>query len=157
MRSGSLVAFAVIGALCCGTFPMLAQPSLGSAASFAVLGSRVSNAGNTILAGNAGGGTVSGLSRSNFVLGGVFENDSLTRQAQSDRATAYTALGALTPFTPLTGNLGGRTLAPGCYRLSPNAMLDGALILDAGDNRDALWIFQIDQSLTTSPLSTVQT
>ena len=158
MRSGSLGAFAVIGALCCGTPSLFAQtpPSLGSAASFAVLGSRVSNTGNTILAGNAGGGGVAGLSRSNFVLGEVRSNDALARQAQSDSAAAYAALAALPCSQELATLSGKLELSPGCYRVS-SAIVTDSLILKPGVNPDASWIFQIDQSLTTSPLSTIQT
>jgi len=135
---------------------MLAQPSLGSAASFAVLGSRVSNTGNTILAGNVGGTTISGLSRTNFVLGDPHADDALSRQAQSDRAVAYAALAALPCRQHLATLSGKLELPPDVYCVSSADVTD-SLVLNAFGNRDALWVFQIDQSLTTSPLSTVQT
>jgi hypothetical protein len=162
MRS-RLTACAVFGAFCGGALPTFAQspPSLGSAASFAVLGaSRVTNTGPTIIAGNVGvspGSTVTGLSRSNFVLGDRRVNDSLARQAQKDNTAAYADLAARPCGTTLVGDLGGRTLAPGVYCLPPSTVLTGALTLDASGSRDAVWIFQVESSLTTAPESTVQT
>lgn len=162
MRS-SLTAVAVFSALCGGALSTFAQspPSLGSAASFAVLGaSRVTNSGSTIISGNAGvspGSTVTGLSQSNFVLGDRRVNDSLAQQAQKDNTAAYADLAARPCGTTLVGVVGKLTLAPDVYCLPPSTILTGPLTLDAGGNRDAVWIFQIESSLTTAPQSTVQT
>ncbi len=158
-----LTAFAVFGAFCGGALSTFAQspPSLGSAASFAVLGaSRVTNTGPTIVSGNVGvspGNTVTGLSGSNFVLGERRVNDSLAQQAQKDITAAYANLAARPCEWTLDGDLGGRTLAPGVYCLPRDTVLTGALTLDANGNRDAVWIFQVESSLSTAPESTVQT
>jgi hypothetical protein len=141
--------------------PALAQPapSLGSAASFAVLGaSGVTSSGLTIVSGNAGvspGSSVAGTSDIHFILGEVRRNDALAQQAQKDNAAAYAALAALPCGTPLTGDLGGRTLAPGVYCVPADAQLTGVLTLD-GDSA-GVWIFELAGSLTTASCSLVQT
>lgn len=137
-------------------------PNLGFTSSFAVLGGSVTNSGSTtIIAGNVGtspGNTAPGLSRSNFILGDPRLNDSLAQQAQKDTAAAYNNLAARSPTAPLTGDLGlGRTVVPGVYRVPPVAVLTGSLVLDACGDPNAVWIFEIDSSLTTNAGSTVQT
>jgi hypothetical protein len=124
-----------------------AQPDLGFASSYAVLGRSVSNSGaTTVLAGNAGGNTITGLSRSNFVLGDPRLNDSA---AQRDAAAAYAALAAA-PCSPLPDG----PVSPGVYCVQD---VRDSLTLDAGGNPNAIWIFRVPGSLTTKPGSTVQT
>jgi hypothetical protein len=125
-----------------------AAPPLGSAASFAVLGaSEVTSDGATTIAGNVGvspGDTVRGISSATFSLGGIYRNDALAKQAHKDSATAYANLAARSCNTDLTGqNLGGKTLTAGLYCFASDARLTGILTLDAGGNRDAVWIFQV--------------
>jgi type VI secretion system secreted protein VgrG len=51
----------------------------------------------------------------------------------------------------LTGvNLGGLTLLPGVYKFSSTAQLTGALILNANNNPNAQFVFQIGSTLTTA-------
>ena len=51
----------------------------------------------------------------------------------------------------LTGiNLGGLTLAPGVYKFASTAGLTGGLVLDAGGQNNAAWVFQIGSALTTA-------
>jgi len=146
----------VVGALLASVGPILAQspPSVGSTASFAVLGgTSVTNSGSTFIAGNAGAsaGNVTGAPFK-FVIGEVRTNDALARQAQEDNAAAYRAL-ASGDCKPLA-TLDEAVLQPNVYCLS-SATLSGTLTLDGPS--DGVWIFRISTSLTTSAASVVQT
>lgn len=155
MRSGLIVV--AVSALLASAGPILAQssaPSLGSAASFAVLGgTSVTNSGSTFIAGNAGAsaGNVTGTPFE-FVIGEVRTNDVLARQAQEDNAAAYRAL-ASGDCTPLA-SLDDAVLGPDVYCVS-SATLSGMLTLDGPP--DGVWIFRMPTSLTTSAASVVQT
>lgn len=49
----------------------------------------------------------------------------------------------------LSGDQGGNTLTPGIYSAKNLRIRNGDLVLDAGGNPDAFWIFQIESSLET--------
>jgi hypothetical protein len=72
----------------------LNAPSLGKAASFAVLGNSVTNSGDSLVTGDLGFNDSNGVPREMMRLGAVQpRNSSLVRQAQRDAAAAYAALG----------------------------------------------------------------
>jgi hypothetical protein len=135
-------------------------PALGSAVSFAILGgSAVTNARDTIVAGNVGvspGNTITGFSSQSFSIGGVHRNDSLARAAHRDAAAAYDDLAGRTcnpgSIDPI---LGGTTRTAGVYCFGSDARLEGVLTLDAGGNRDAVWIFKVPGALTVVPGASV--
>jgi type VI secretion system secreted protein VgrG len=52
-------------------------------------------------------------------------------------------------------DLGGLTLLPGVYNFADAASLDGILTLNANNEPNAVWVFQIGSSLTTAGLSSV--
>jgi len=57
----------------------------------------------------------------------------------------------------LTGqDLGGLTLTSGVYYFASSAQLTGTLLLDAQNNNNAVWVFQIGSTLTTASASSVQ-
>jgi len=154
------LAIAGFPALVRGQQPSLAPPSLGAAASFAVLGgSAVTSSGSTIVTGNLGvspGNTVAGFPPGIVKVGDTFRNDSTARQAQRDVTAAYADLAGRTCDRDLSGqDLGGKTLVPGVYCFSSTAQLTGTLILDAANDPNAVWIFQITGTLTTAPDSSV--
>ncbi|HEV8432104.1 MAG TPA: putative Ig domain-containing protein [Thermoanaerobaculia bacterium] len=134
--------------------PATAQtaPSLGSAASFAVLGgSAVTDSGSSIVTGNAGvspGHTISGFTAGSVQIGAIYVDDALARQAQKDNIAAYADLAAGT-CTPASGT----TLGPGIYCFT--SPLTGVLTLDAKDDPHAVWIFRT-AALTTSPNAVVR-
>ncbi len=49
----------------------------------------------------------------------------------------------------LSGDQGGKTLAPGIYDANTLTVVNGDLTLDAGGNPDAFWIFQVESLLET--------
>src|SRR5829696_8342233 len=106
-----LLAGAGVAVLLCSAQPSQAEtaPSLGAAASFAVLGqSEVRSTGATTVVGNLGvsGGNVTGAPV--VELGRIYTSDALTAQAQADSAAAYSTLSAQECTLDLTGqNLGG--------------------------------------------------
>jgi len=134
-------------------------PLLGTAATFAVLGGEtVTNTGPSSLGGDLG--VSPGLAITGFppgsVTGATHQGDAVALQAQSDVTAAYTDLAGRKCDNNLTGaDLGGRTLTQGVYCFSSSAQLTGRLILDAENDPNALFIFQIGSTLTTGSNASV--
>jgi hypothetical protein len=78
--------------------------------------------------------------------------DSTVAQAKLDLTTAYNdAAGRTTAPITVSGNLGGQTLPPGLYKSTSSLEISsGDLTLDAKGNANAVWIFQIASTLTTT-------
>ncbi len=132
-------------------------PPLRSAASFAVLGRTVMSSGPSIVTGNLGvsSGTAAGFPPGRVNIGTTFHGDSTVQQAQNDATAAYGGLSCGT-CTPLTNpNLGGMTLGPGVYCSSSPLTLTGTLILDAGGDSNAVWVFRTQGTLTTDANASV--
>ncbi|TAK24405.1 MAG: DUF3494 domain-containing protein [Chloroflexota bacterium] len=147
-----------IGGAATGLFQT--APSLGTAASFAVLGgSTVTNTGSSVVTGDLGlspGTSVTGFPPGSVVSGTIHAADALASQAQDAVTTAYNSLGSQACTSDLTGqNLGGLTLTPGVYCFSSSAQLTGALTLNAQGNAAAVFIFKIGSTLTTASGSSV--
>jgi type VI secretion system secreted protein VgrG len=139
------------------TTPLAAQGpvNLGSAASFVVLAATtITNSGLTTLCGDLGlspGSSVTGAPV--MSCGGILHiTDSVAAQAELDATTAYNFMAGLPGGTLIAGNLGGLTLSPGLYKsTSTLEVSSGDLTLDARGNPNAVFIFQIASSLTTTP------
>jgi len=150
-----------------------ADPILGTAASYAVLGaSTVTNTGTTTLDGNLGlwpGTSITGSGT--ITLNGVVNvNNGAAQTAQANALTGYNALAGLnagdpsTTVTDLTGqDLGGKTLTAAGVKgantvlefLNTSAQLTGALTLDFLGASDETFVFQIGTTLTTASASSV--
>jgi hypothetical protein len=137
-------------------------PSLGSAASFAVLGaSTVTNTGPSTIHGDLGvwpGRAVTGFPPGLVINGSIHvAPDAVALDAQNDVTIAYNALASQACTLDLTGrDLGGMTLTAGVYCFSSSAQLTGTLTLDAQGNADAVFIFQIVSTLTTASNASVK-
>jgi uncharacterized protein with beta-barrel porin domain len=135
--------------------------NMGTAGSFAVLaGSTVTNTGPTVLEGDLG--VFPGTAIVGFPPGSVLApftthaGNAIAGQAKSDLTTAYNVLAGTARTVDLSGqNLGGRTLAPGVYNFSSSAQLTGPLVLNAGGNPNAVFIFNIGSTLTTATASSI--
>ena len=132
-----------------------AQPTLGTAKSFAVLaGSTATNTGFTVVTGNLG--VSPGLAVTNFppgiVTGTSYSGGAVPLQAQNDVTTAYNDLAGRPCDTDLTGqDLGLQPpLTAGVYCFTSSAQLTDDLTLDAEGDPAAVFIFQIASTLTTA-------
>jgi len=130
-----------------------APVALGSATTFAVLaGSAVSSTGGTTVNGDLGVSPGNTLTGSPTVNGTTHLGDPAAAQAQLDLTTAYNdAAGRTVGAITLAGNLGGQTLAPGLYKSTSSLEISsGDLTLDAQGDANAIFIFQIASTLTTT-------
>lgn len=150
------VAASVAGLLTLIYCPFTAFAQLSS---FSVLGgSTVTNTGTTTVNGNLGvspGTAVTGFPPG-VVVGTIHSADAAAGQAQTSLTTLYNQLAGMTCNTSLTGqDLGGLTLTPGVYCFASSAQLTGTLTLNAQNNPNAVFVFQIGSTLTTASNSSV--
>lgn len=136
-----------------------AQGILNSAGTFVVLGgSTVTSIGDTVLNGDLGvypGTVITGFGPG-IVNGATYAGGSVAAQAQADALNAYNTLSSETPIQDLTGqNLGGLTLTSGVRSFDATAQLTGTLTLDAQNNPDAIFVFQIGSTLATASSSSI--
>ncbi|MHB1435089.1 MAG: ice-binding family protein [Thermoplasmata archaeon] len=128
---------------------------LASAASYAVLASStVTSTGATSLTGNLG--LSPGTSVTGFPPATITGIENVTTPsaaaALANLTVAYNNASART-YCPVTvaGNIGGQTLTPGLYKSTSSlAISSGDLTLSGGGNPNAVFIFQVASSLTTT-------
>src|SRR5450755_4735781 len=127
---------------------------LGSAATFAVLAAAtVTNVGATVVSGDLGvspGAAVTGFPPGIVINGTIHAADPVAAQAQLDVTKAFNnAAGRANP-TAIRADIGGMTLAPGLYKAPVSLMITGNLTLDGKNDPNAVFIFQVSTTLTTS-------
>jgi len=152
---GGLVLAAAVRLACHQATAGEAPVPLGSAATFAVLaGAAVTSTGGTTVYGDLGAGP--GTAVDGFppgtVSGTLHAGDLVATQAEADLTTAYNAAAGRTlAFITVAGNIGGQTLVPGLYKsMSSLAISSGDLTLDAQGDANAVFIFQMASTLTTT-------
>jgi Ice-binding-like len=125
-------------------------PTLGGAASFAVLGGAGVTCTDSTITGAVDSLLTVTQTPTCSIAGPIHQGDATANQAFNSFVLAYDALRSMTcsPANHLSGQLGGRTLAPGVYCFDTTALLTvGNLTLDGPSN--ATWVFQIGTALTT--------
>lgn len=132
---------------------------LKSASAFAALAAAgIVNTGNTVLTGDIGSyptTTISGFPPGIF-SGLNHLGDAVTQTAMADLASAYTDAAGRASTATVPTELGGTTLNAGVYNSSSGTFsITGALILDAKDNPNAVFIFQMATTLITVANSSV--
>jgi hypothetical protein len=131
--------------------------NLGAAASYGVLaGAGVSSTGPTVIGGNLGltnaaPTALTGFPPGTVMNGAIHQNDASAAAAYAALSTAILDASGRTGGTIVSGNLGGQTLTPGLYKSTSSlAISSGNLTLDAQGNPNAVFIFQMASTLTTS-------
>lgn len=133
-----------------------AQIPLGAAETFAVLsGTTVTNtSATTTIIGDVGvspGAEIVGLPAGQPIDGSIHAGDDAAAQAQAGLGIAYGALAAMPCTTPMSGvDLGAQTLTPGVYCFAAAAGMTGVLTLDAQDDPNAVFVFQIYSGLSVA-------
>ena len=131
--------------------------NLGSASTFGIMASAaITSTGNSVINGNVA--LQPGTSMTGFppgvVNGNIDVNDAASALAYTDLLTAYTSAKGLPPGFPISGgaDLGAlypTGIAPGTYTSGSTMLVSTPLVLDAGGNANAVWVFQIGSALTT--------
>ena len=133
-------------------------PNLGTAANFVLFSTNgaVSNTGISQLTGNVGTNNGSSTAFGN-VNGMIHDNDSTSAHCASDLLIAYNYLNSRTAtFFPSSSLGNGDTLIAGVYSISAATTLTLNLFLNGQGNPNALFIFQIQGSLSTAAASKIK-
>lgn len=136
-----------------------AQTILGSTGSYGVMaGSTVTNTGVTTINGSLGAANLAGAGTYSQTNGS--QVIPITAQNQTDFTRAFNGLAAMTPTADLTGMIlgttaGATTLTPGIYKFDSTAQLTGTLVLNAQNQPNAVWVFQIGSTFTSAADSAV--
>jgi hypothetical protein len=133
---------------------------LGSASTFGLMAtSAITSTGNSIINGDVS--LDPGTSMIGFppgvVNGAIHINDGVSAQARIDLLTAYNSLKNLAPGTIISAGAdlgalypsGSGGIPPGTYTSGSTMLVSTPLVLNAGGNANAVWVFQIGSSLTT--------
>jgi hypothetical protein len=160
MTSKTKILFSII-LFFLGINSIFSQIDIGSIENFSLytMDGALTNSAASNITGDIGAdiGTISGFETS-VVYGSIHNANSITAQATSDLNTAVDQITA----TPTTFNYpnfhvfgNNETLTAGVYAVSTPATLNGTLTLDAGGDPNALFIFKIGGTFSTTTHSTL--
>lgn len=76
--------------------------------------------------------------------------DSVAENAQADLTTAYNYIANLSPTGSLPAEMGGSTFYPGVYNSSAAVGVSSNVILNANNDPDAVFVFQVAAALTAN-------
>lgn len=142
-----------------GTAQAATAVPLGTTRDFAILaGSAITNTGASTVVGDVGLHPESAVSGFASVThdGSLHVADGVALQAKNDLDVAYTDAALQPGATEVPTELGGTTLTPGIYDSAAGTFgLTGALTLDGEGDPNAVFIFQMDSTLTTASGSSV--
>lgn len=135
------------------------KPNLGLTEKFTFLTSNgaFENTGASTIIGNIGTNTGSfiGFPPGNLT-GYIHVNDAVSNQASIDMNNAYTDLYTRTCSTVLGTTLGnGQIITPGIYCIGGASVINGDLILDGQNDPNSIFIFQLNNALSSNALSTI--
>ena len=132
--------------------------NLGSAGAYGIMATAaITNTGFTTINGDVS--LSPGTSMTGFppgiVNGGIHINDLVSAQARADLLVAFNQAKALPPGVTIAagadlGALYPLGIPPGTYTSGSTMLVSTPLVLDAGGNANAIWVFQIGSSLTTT-------
>jgi hypothetical protein len=131
-------------------------PSLGTAATFAVLGGTAVTCTSSVITGDVGISPGSAVTNTGCTISGtVHVNDAAATTARADFLSAYSAIG-LIPCTQtistaaFTGNVPALgPLGPGVYCFPAGVTFTNTtLTLDGSTNANGIWIFKVGAALT---------
>ncbi len=137
---------------------------LGAASTYGIMAtSAITNTGNSVVNGDVSldpGTSITGFTFSTspgpgVVNGTVHINDTESEKARQDLLTAYNfaknkPIGTTISAGADLGALYPLGIPPGTYTSGSTMLVSTELILDGGGNANAVWVFQIGSSLTTS-------
>jgi Ice-binding-like/Bacterial Ig-like domain len=130
-----------------------ATVNLGSAGNFAVLATAsTTSTGPVIVNGDVGvdPGSAQGIPMAQ-VIGTIYVDDPIVAKAQTDLLAAYNdAAGRSANSQTLPGDMGGLTFHPGLYTNSTSVVISTDVTLDAQGDPNAVFIFQMGTTLTTT-------
>lgn len=135
-------------------------PNLGAASGFSLFTSAgaFTNNGSSSITGDIGtnAGALTGFPPGT-VSGVIHVADAVTSQAATDLSLAYSDLSTRTTTAVIGVTMGGgQLLYPGVYTTGAASTINGILTLDAQGDPDALFIFQIDGTLSSTTSSSIQ-
>jgi hypothetical protein len=132
-------------------------PDMGSTETYGIMATAaITNTGGTVINGDVS--LDPGTSLSGFppgVINGTLNiNNSESAQAREDLLQAYNELKTLPPGVTIPagsdlGSLYPNGIPPGTYTSGSTMLVTTTLVLDAGGDVNAVWVFQIGSSLTT--------
>jgi hypothetical protein len=126
---------------------------LGTADNFAILaGSAITVTGPTTVVGDIGVfPTITYTGAASVSQTGTYHaGDAVTQTAKTDLVASYLAAAGQTPFTTVTAAIAATTVVPGVYQSGSSLSFAGNVILDAGGNPNAVFVFQSASTVVTA-------